>query len=233
MQAGDHSAPAWSERPRGVRLGTTTRQTLRRSRGELTIYSSLPLQGRLPSAVGGRRACVRARARRAREPGRRLRHQLRVPRRRRSGGRFLDTRAGAANAWEAANDPSTIAYLGEFNSGATTVSLPILNHAGIPQVSPSNTYAGLTRARWRASRASPTCTTPPGSGPSPGGAGRPRPGRRAPRRDGGAGMFVDIHRPPRRDLRPRAGRRRGAQRRRHPASTSSAGPSLAEAPSTR
>src|SRR5215212_7377747 len=41
-------------------------------------------------------------------------------------------------------DGSTIAYMGEFNSGATANSLPILNQAGIPQVSPSNTGVGLT-----------------------------------------------------------------------------------------
>jgi branched-chain amino acid transport system substrate-binding protein len=52
----------------------------------------------------------------------------------------------AANALRAARDDSTIAYIGAFNSGATRVSLPILNEAGIPQISPSNTYNGLTVA---------------------------------------------------------------------------------------
>src|SRR5205823_6299365 len=32
-----------------------------------------------------------------------------------------------------------------FNSGASQVSIPILNAASIPQVSPANTYIGLTR----------------------------------------------------------------------------------------
>ena len=41
---------------------------------------------------------------------------------------------------------STIAYLGEFNSGASAISIPLLNEAGILQVSPSNTYVGLTRS---------------------------------------------------------------------------------------
>src|SRR5204862_7478517 len=50
----------------------------------------------------------------------------------------------AQNARRAASDPTTIYYLGEFNSGGTKVSLPILNKAGIPQISPSNTYGGLT-----------------------------------------------------------------------------------------
>jgi branched-chain amino acid transport system substrate-binding protein len=51
----------------------------------------------------------------------------------------------SSNAREAAQNAQTIAYLGEFNSGATAVSLPILNRSGILQVSPSNTAAGLTK----------------------------------------------------------------------------------------
>ncbi|HYB46933.1 MAG TPA: branched-chain amino acid ABC transporter substrate-binding protein [Streptosporangiaceae bacterium] len=50
----------------------------------------------------------------------------------------------AANARKAASDPKTIIYLGEFNSGCSEVSIPILNEAGIPQISPANTYVGLT-----------------------------------------------------------------------------------------
>jgi branched-chain amino acid transport system substrate-binding protein len=50
----------------------------------------------------------------------------------------------SANARKAAQDESTALYLGEFNSGATAVSLPILNEAGIAQISPSNTAVGLT-----------------------------------------------------------------------------------------
>jgi branched-chain amino acid transport system substrate-binding protein len=50
----------------------------------------------------------------------------------------------AANAREAASDSKAVYYIGEFNSGASEVSIPILNEAGIPQVSPANTYVGLT-----------------------------------------------------------------------------------------
>ena len=50
----------------------------------------------------------------------------------------------AANARKVASDPKTVLYIGEFNSGASEVSIPILNEAGIPQVSPANTYVGLT-----------------------------------------------------------------------------------------
>ncbi len=50
----------------------------------------------------------------------------------------------AANARKAATDPKAVYYMGEFNSGASEVSVPILNQGGIPQVSPANTYVGLT-----------------------------------------------------------------------------------------
>jgi branched-chain amino acid transport system substrate-binding protein len=50
----------------------------------------------------------------------------------------------SANARKAAQDKSTALYLGEFNSGGSAVSIPILNEAGIAQISPSNTAVGLT-----------------------------------------------------------------------------------------
>jgi branched-chain amino acid transport system substrate-binding protein len=50
----------------------------------------------------------------------------------------------AANARQAATDPKAVYYIGEFNSGASEVSIPILNQAGLAQVSPANTYVGLT-----------------------------------------------------------------------------------------
>ncbi|MFM2374793.1 MAG: hypothetical protein RLZZ234_788 [Candidatus Parcubacteria bacterium] len=49
------------------------------------------------------------------------------------------------NAERAIADPTTIAYLGPVNSGAAKVSMPLLNTAGIAQISPSNTWPGLTR----------------------------------------------------------------------------------------
>jgi len=50
----------------------------------------------------------------------------------------------AANARKAASDSKAVYYIGEFNSGASEVSIPILNQTGVPQVSPANTYVGLT-----------------------------------------------------------------------------------------
>ncbi len=50
----------------------------------------------------------------------------------------------AADARKAATDPKAVFYIGEFNSGASEVSVPILNQSGLVQVSPANTYVGLT-----------------------------------------------------------------------------------------
>lgn len=55
-----------------------------------------------------------------------------------------DPNQTAANARKAATDPKAVYYIGEFNSGASEVSIPILNQAGVPQVSPANTVVGLT-----------------------------------------------------------------------------------------
>ena len=48
------------------------------------------------------------------------------------------------NARAAVLDPTTIGYVGELNSGASAISIPPLNRAGIPQVSPMSTAVGLT-----------------------------------------------------------------------------------------
>lgn len=52
----------------------------------------------------------------------------------------------ATAAKQAAQDTSTIAYLGDYGSEATAISLPIINEAGILQVSPASPYVGLTSA---------------------------------------------------------------------------------------
>ena len=53
--------------------------------------------------------------------------------------------ATSANARKVSQDESGIAYIGEFNSGATAVSLPILNEGGVAMVSPANSAVGLTQ----------------------------------------------------------------------------------------
>lgn len=51
----------------------------------------------------------------------------------------------AKNARQAAEDELAVAYIGPYNSGAAKVSIPILNRAGLLQISPSATWPGLTK----------------------------------------------------------------------------------------
>ncbi len=112
----------------------------------LTVYSSLPQQGptaaRARSIIDGEKLALRDAGGRA--------------------GPFTvkfqslddstpdgtwDPGAVSTNARAAATDTTTIAYLGEMDSGASAISIPITNQSGILQVSPIATYAGLTSER--------------------------------------------------------------------------------------
>ncbi len=55
-----------------------------------------------------------------------------------------DPQQTASNARKAAQDKKAVAYMGEFNSGASEISIPLLNQVGLAQISPANTYPGLT-----------------------------------------------------------------------------------------
>jgi branched-chain amino acid transport system substrate-binding protein len=61
----------------------------------------------------------------------------------RSAGAY-DTTQCASNAYAAVSDPTAVAYIGDFNTGCTHISLPITNAAGLAQISPGNTGVGLT-----------------------------------------------------------------------------------------
>lgn len=114
--------------------------------GTLNIYSSLPLTGasrpQSEDVIKGIRLALKEKNNKA--------------------GNFtikytsLDDATAAAGQWDAAQtkanarkvaqDDKAIAYIGEFNSGASANSIPTLNEAGILQVSPSNTALGLTKS---------------------------------------------------------------------------------------
>ena len=53
----------------------------------------------------------------------------------------------AENANKAVADPLAIVYIGTYNSGAAKVSIPINNRANMAQITPANTYPGLTKKR--------------------------------------------------------------------------------------
>jgi branched-chain amino acid transport system substrate-binding protein len=71
--------------------------------------------------------------------------------------------ATSANARKVAQDDSAVAYIGEFNSGASAISMPILNEAGVPQVSPANTAVGLTTNEPGADKGEPDKYYPAGT----------------------------------------------------------------------
>src|SRR3954447_19426699 len=112
----------------------------------LTIYSSLPLQGdsrpQSTDVVNGEKMALEEHGGKA--GGHTIKYVL-LDDATASTGKWEPGQV-SANARKAVGDKSAVAYLGEFNSGASAVSIPIVNHAGILQVSPSNTYVGLTRS---------------------------------------------------------------------------------------
>ncbi len=116
------------------------------SGGTLNLYSSLPLQGasrpQSEDVVDGIKLALKEHGGKA-------------------GGykidyKSLDDSTAAEGKWDAgqtksnarqvAQDKKAIAYIGEFNSGASANSIPTLCQAGILQVSPSNTALGLTKS---------------------------------------------------------------------------------------
>jgi branched-chain amino acid transport system substrate-binding protein len=110
----------------------------------LTIYSSLPLQGSARpqnlAVINGAKIALKQRNNKV---GKFTIKYTSLDDATAQAGKW-DPGATSANARKAANDDKTIAYMGEFNSGASAISIPILNEAGIPQVSPANTAVGLT-----------------------------------------------------------------------------------------
>lgn len=113
----------------------------------LTIYSSLPLQGdsrpQSQSVVNGEKLALEAAGGKV---GAFTIKYVSLDDATAAAGKW-DPGAVSSNARKASQDAGTIAYLGEFNSGASAISIPIVNQAGILQVSPSNTYVGLTDAK--------------------------------------------------------------------------------------
>ena len=112
----------------------------------LTIYSSLPLQGdsrpQSEAVVNGEKLALQEHGGKV---GKYTIKYVSLDDSTAATGKW-DPGATSSDARKAAQDKSTIVYLGEFNSGASAISIPILNEAGILQISPSNTYVGLTRS---------------------------------------------------------------------------------------
>jgi branched-chain amino acid transport system substrate-binding protein len=110
----------------------------------LNVYSSLPLQGaqRLQTlaVVNGIKLALKQRGGKAGDY--KIKYTSLDDSTAQAG--TWTPEAASANARRAAQDESAIAYIGEFNSGASAISIPILNEVPLAQISPSNTQVGLT-----------------------------------------------------------------------------------------
>jgi branched-chain amino acid transport system substrate-binding protein len=132
------------------------------SGGTVDIYSSLPLQGASKDQTGAMVQGIK----------------LALDQAGGKAGQFsvnytsLDDSTAQAGNWDpaqtgqnarkVAQDSKAVYYIGEFNSGASQISMPTLNTAGIPQVSPANTYVGLTTSEPGSAKGEPQKYFPSG-----------------------------------------------------------------------
>ena len=136
-------------------LGGDEEETGRIEGDTVTIYSSLPRGGvsapvARAVAAGERLALEQAGARVAGLRVRVVRLDASEP-----GERLWSPERVNANAERAADDPTAIAYLGELSYGASAVSVPVTNEAGIVQVSPADGLTSLTQSPPGRPRAGP------------------------------------------------------------------------------
>lgn len=112
----------------------------------LNLYASGPTEG--PSAATARSVAAGQRQALADAGARAGRYRIRLIELSASkpGSGNWDPGRVAENAERVADDPRAIAYLGELNLGASAISVPVTNKAGILQVSPSDGLASLTEA---------------------------------------------------------------------------------------
>jgi branched-chain amino acid transport system substrate-binding protein len=121
----------------------------------VTVYSSLPYHGvsadaALAAAAGERLALADAGGRAGA-----LRVKLVQLDSAEPDERLWDPDLVSANAERAADDPRAIAYVGELDYGASAVSVPVTNDAGLLQVSPADGLTSLTRTPLGRPRAGP------------------------------------------------------------------------------
>ena len=122
--------------------GSSTKTNTVPSGTTLTIYSSLPFNGPLrQEALDVREAELLALSQRHDHVGKyTIRYISLDDSTAKKGG--WEPGATSANARTAAQDRTTIAYLGDLDSGATAISLPVLNAVGTLQVSPAARPSG-------------------------------------------------------------------------------------------
>jgi branched-chain amino acid transport system substrate-binding protein len=145
--------------------GSSSGQTLAATRIQgrtLTIYASAPLRG--PSTVSGQAVINGAQLALEQLHSRIGEYRIAL--------KVLDDATLPRGGWDpgqttinvraAVLDPTTIGYVGDYNSGASAISIPPLNRAGIPQVSPTSAAVGLTSSALGANPGEPQKYYPTG-----------------------------------------------------------------------
>jgi branched-chain amino acid transport system substrate-binding protein len=143
--------------------GSQAAQTENKVAGEkLTIYASVPLDG--ASNVSGRAVLNGIELALAGVHDRIGRYRITLdelndatPQR-----AMWDPGQTTLNVHQAVIDRTAIGYIGDYDSGASAVSIPLLNRAGIPQISPTSTAVGLTEGGPEASPGEPEKYYPTG-----------------------------------------------------------------------
>jgi branched-chain amino acid transport system substrate-binding protein len=135
-------------------LGGEERST--RIQGDtVTVYSSLPRHGVSAAAAravtAGQRLALEEAGGRAGDLDVRLVELDSAE----PGERLWDPDVVSMNAKQAADDLRAIAYIGELDYGASAVSVPITNEAGVLQVSPADGLTSLTHTPLGRPRAGP------------------------------------------------------------------------------
>ena len=116
-------------------------------RTTVDVYASLPMQGARALQGAGVLNGIKLALAQAHYRAGRWRIRLKVRDDASAGGGAWNAYMTARNAREAATDPQAVYYIGELDSDASEVSGPILNEAGVPQVSPLSLYSGLTSTK--------------------------------------------------------------------------------------
>ena len=128
----------------------------------VTVFSSLPLQGATRgNSLDVQRGATLALEQRNAKAGECTVSYKKLDDSTAQAGQW-DAGATSANARRVAQNEDAIALIGEFNSGASAISIPITNEAGILQVSPSNTALELTKDAGKDDKGAPEKYYPAG-----------------------------------------------------------------------
>jgi len=115
------------------------------SKGTVTVYSSWPLGGAYTQAGGDAVDAIRfGLGQLGNAGGGYAINYIPLDDGIVANGGGWDAAKESANVITAINEPSTVLYIGTYNSGAAKIAIPMTNEAGLAMISPFNNYPGLT-----------------------------------------------------------------------------------------